>query len=157
MSRIWAEGLNHYTVVYGLNCRRLKDSVVGHWNMQCKTMGYCFRDIHTIGAGYQRVKGYCKADFNIPEASTITEVKTMKEPGLSYRCSGLLFQNDCTDHKSNTINKLHNTSSTCQNYRGSNYTTKFHDNRNNGSMLPTGTLSFQTSQHIKSGIDLSHN
>ena len=32
LSRILEEGLNHYTNVYGLNCRRLRDSVVGHWS-----------------------------------------------------------------------------------------------------------------------------
>ena len=26
MSTIWEEGTNHYAVVYGLNCRKLKDS-----------------------------------------------------------------------------------------------------------------------------------
>ena len=30
MSMILVEGINHYAVVYSLNCRRLKDSVVGH-------------------------------------------------------------------------------------------------------------------------------
>ena len=30
MSRISAEGTNHYAVVYGLNCWKLKDSVAGH-------------------------------------------------------------------------------------------------------------------------------
>ena len=30
MSRILVQGLNHYTVMYSLNCRNLKDIVVGH-------------------------------------------------------------------------------------------------------------------------------
>ena len=30
MSRISVEGSNHYVVVYGFSCRKLKDSVVGH-------------------------------------------------------------------------------------------------------------------------------
>ena len=30
MSSISAEGTNHYTVVYHLNCRKLKDSITGH-------------------------------------------------------------------------------------------------------------------------------
>ena len=74
MSGILA-GLNHYTVVYSLNCRRLKDSVVGHWSAQGKTMEDCFRDICNICAEY---KIYCRADYNTPETSTITEVKTNK-------------------------------------------------------------------------------
>ena len=56
MSRISVEGLNHYTVVYGLNCRRLKDSVVSHWSMQWKTMENCLKDISTIGADTKELK-----------------------------------------------------------------------------------------------------
>ena len=33
MSRISAQGLNHYAVVYGLNCRNLKDRIVGHFDV----------------------------------------------------------------------------------------------------------------------------
>ena len=93
MSRILAEGLNHYTVVYGLNCRRLRDNVVVHHSVQWKTMEDCFEDICNIGAGYERAKGYCRADFNTPEASMITEVIATKEPGLCYKCRGPYFQN----------------------------------------------------------------
>ena len=82
MSHILAQGLNHYTVVYGLNCRMLKDSVVGHQSVQWKTIEDCFRDFHFIGAGCKGAKGYCRTDINTPEASTITEVKSTKEPGL---------------------------------------------------------------------------
>ena len=39
----------------------------------------CFRNIHNICAGYERAKGYCRAKFNTPDASCITEVKTMKK------------------------------------------------------------------------------
>ena len=53
MSRISAEGANHYAVVYGLNCRKLKDNMAGHrselWNM----MEECFRDICNIDVGYK--------------------------------------------------------------------------------------------------------
>ena len=98
MSRILVEGLNHYTVVYGLNCRRLKDSVAGHWNMQWKTMEDCFRNIYISSTGYERAQEYCRADFNIPEASMITELKTTKEPGPCYKSSGSHFQNNYTNH-----------------------------------------------------------
>ena len=33
MSQISVEGLKQYTIVYGLNCRNLKYSVVGHWRL----------------------------------------------------------------------------------------------------------------------------
>ena len=82
MSKIFADGLNHYKVVYGLNCRRLKDSVVGQQSKQSKKMKGCFRDIHNIVAGYEKFKGYCRAEYNFPEASAITEVKTMRKLGV---------------------------------------------------------------------------
>ena len=53
----------------------------------------CFKDIDNTGADYERAKCYCRADFSAPEASTITEVKTMKEPGQYYRCGRPDFQN----------------------------------------------------------------
>ena len=108
MSSISAMGTNHYAVVYGLNCRKLKDSISGHWSVQWMTMEECFRDICNIGAGYERVKGYCRADFNTPEASTITEVKTLREPGMLYKWRGPHFQNNCMNHKSNNNNKFQN-------------------------------------------------
>ena len=118
MYRILVRGLNHYTVVYGLNCRWLKDSVVGHQSIQWKTMEDCFRDIHNTVAGYERTTGYYRADFNTPEASMITNLKTIKELRPYYRCSRSHLQNNCTNHKSNIGNKLQNTSSTWQNYKG---------------------------------------
>ena len=45
MSGITTKGTNHYAVVYGLNCRKLKDSVVGHKSAQWKMMEECFRDM----------------------------------------------------------------------------------------------------------------
>ena len=57
MSRISAEDTNHYAVVYGLNCRKLKDSVAGHKSAQWKTMEKCFRDICNINVGYEWAKG----------------------------------------------------------------------------------------------------
>ena len=117
MSRISVEGLNHYTVVYGLNCRRLKDSIAVHQTAQWETMEDCFSDICNIGVGYKRAKGYCRAYSNTPEASMITEVKTKKEPDLCYRCGRPHFQNNCKNHKSNTNNQFQNTSSRHQNYK----------------------------------------
>ena len=38
ISSISVEGINHYALVYGLNCRKLKDGVVGHWSIQWRTM-----------------------------------------------------------------------------------------------------------------------
>ena len=67
MSQISVECLNHYCVVYGLNLRKLKDSVVGHWSVHWKSIEDCFRDICTFGVGYKRAKGYCRAEFDTPE------------------------------------------------------------------------------------------
>ena len=53
MSRISAEGTNHYAVVYGRNCRKLKDSMMGHQSKQSKTMEECFRNICNVGVGYE--------------------------------------------------------------------------------------------------------
>ena len=36
ISKISAEGTNHYQVVYGLNCRKLKDSMAGYRSAQWK-------------------------------------------------------------------------------------------------------------------------
>ena len=52
------------------------------------------------------------------------------------------------------VTSFQSTSSTLQNYKESNYTQKFCDNRNNCNMFPTGTLPFQVSQQIKSGNSL---
>ena len=52
MSRILVVGINHYAVVYGINCMKLKYSIMGHWSTQWKTMEEWFRDIHNISAGY---------------------------------------------------------------------------------------------------------
>ena len=53
MSSILVEGTKHYAVVYGFNCRELKDSTVGHWSVQQKMMEECFRDINNINAEYE--------------------------------------------------------------------------------------------------------
>ena len=146
MSRISMKGLNHYTVVYGLNYRRFKYCVAGHSSMQWTMMEDCFRDICNSGAGYERAKGYCRVEFNTPETSTITEVKTMRKPGPCYNCGGPHFQGNCTDLKGNNSNKFQNKATTWQNYKGNNYTQKFYSNNNNSNIFPMGTLSFQASQ-----------
>ena len=134
--------------------RRPKPLYSGLWPELQKVRGQCCKTLEcndgkqwriasgifvNISAGYKRTKGYCRADFNTPEASVITEVKTNKETGLCYRCGRPHFQNNCTNHKSNSSNKFQNKKTTWQNYKGSNYTQKFHDNRNNSNMFPTGT------------------
>ena len=50
MSRISVEGTNHYAVIYSLNCRKPKDSMVGHQSVQWEMMDECFRDMHNISA-----------------------------------------------------------------------------------------------------------
>ena len=108
MSRILVESLNHYTTVYGLNCTRLNYIVMIHWKMQWKTLEDCFRDSHIIGAGFERAKGYCRANFNIPRGINDHGGQTMKETGLSYKCRGSHFQNNCTNLKGDNSNKFQN-------------------------------------------------
>ena len=52
-SRILVDGLSYYTVVYGLNCRRLKDGVAVHQGVQWIKMKDHVMYIHYIGAGYE--------------------------------------------------------------------------------------------------------
>ena len=91
MTQIPTEGLNHYTIVYGLNSAKLKDKVAGHQSAYWNTMDHCCSDIHAFGAGYERAKGYSRADFNAPDAATISEVKSTKEPAPCFKCGGLPF------------------------------------------------------------------
>ena len=51
MSSISVEGSTHYTVVYGLNCRKQKDSVMGHWGVQWRTVEECFRGVVILAQG----------------------------------------------------------------------------------------------------------
>ena len=157
MFRVSAEGLNHYTVVYGLYCRRLQDSVVDtrthYWNM----MYDCFRGICNIGTGYKGAKGYCRCKYNTPEALTITEVKTTKKPELCYKCRGPHFQSNCTNLMGNNSHKFQNRTLAQQNYMGNNYKHEFFDNKSSSNMFPTGTLSFQATQQIRSGDEMSLN
>ena len=84
MSSILAEDTNHYTVVYGLSCRKLKDNILGNQSREWKTMDGCFRFIHVIVARYEQAKGYCRTKLNIPDTSCITEIKTMMETDPCY-------------------------------------------------------------------------
>ena len=99
MFKIPAEGLNHYTLVYGLNSNKLKDKVEGHQSAYWNIMEDCFSDTHTFGAGYKGTKGYCKADFNAPEAPVINEVKSTKEPVPCFKCGRPHFCSRCTKNK----------------------------------------------------------
>ena len=92
MSQISVGNLNHYTVVYDLYCKELKDRVKEQWSAHWRSMEDCFRDIYTFGVGYNRTKGYCRADYNAPEASAINYAKSTKNPEPCFRCSGPHFQ-----------------------------------------------------------------
>ena len=65
MSKISVEALNHYTIVYSLNHREIKDSVVGCQSAHWKSIEDCFRDICIFEMGYKRAKGYWRADFDV--------------------------------------------------------------------------------------------
>ena len=95
-SQILAEGLNHYTAMYGLNSRKLKDSAVGHWSTQWRSMEDCFRNICAFAVGYKTAKDYGRAEFHAQKVSTINEVKSKKDPGPCFRCGGPHFQNSDT-------------------------------------------------------------
>ena len=64
----------------------------------------CFRDIHAFGVGFKRAKGYSRAEFNAPEASTFNDVKLKKDPGLCFRCDGSHFQNAYKNTQINLTN-----------------------------------------------------
>ena len=66
MSSISVEGNNHYVVVYGINCRKLKDSIMESQSVQWRTMEECFRDSCNISAGYECAKGYCRDKIQHP-------------------------------------------------------------------------------------------
>ena len=112
--------------VSSLNCRKLKDSIMGHQSTQWKMMEECFMHIHNIGAGYEGAMGYCIPKFNTPDISCITDVKTMRKTGPGYRCRVPHFQCNCTNSSSN---KFKTKTPTKQKYKGNNFTDKFHDNK----------------------------
>ena len=138
MSRISLEDLDHYAMVNGLNCSKLKDSITGHRSKQWKMME-CFRDIHNIGTGYESAKGYCRAEFNTPDAPCTAEAKTMQKAGPCYICGGPYFQHNCTD-KYGTSSNFHTQTPTRQHHKEKNYTDKFCNNKSKNNMFPMETL-----------------
>ena len=90
-----------------------------------------------------------------PDGSSINEVKFTKDLGQWFRYGALHFQNRCTKHRKQPNNISQSTSSTQQNYKRIDNPQKFHDNRNNNSTFPAGTLPFQASQQITSGDEIS--
>ena len=110
MSPISVVGLNHYTVVYDLNSGKLRDSVVGNQSEKWKSMEACFRNICAFGMGYKRPKEYGGAEFNIPEASKVNEVKSKKDPGPCFKCGGPYFQNTHTKYTNQANNRSLSTS-----------------------------------------------
>ena len=105
MSKITAEGLNHYTMVYGLNSRKLRKSVVGHHSVLWRSIEDCFREFHAFDVGYERAKGYGRAELDTKKASTINEVKSKKDAGPCLKCSGPHFQNTCTKYTNQVNNQ----------------------------------------------------
>ena len=107
MSRMLVKGLNHYSVVCSLNCKEVKDSITECQSLQWKMIKECLRDICDVRNRHEQAKGYCSAKFNTPDASCITEVKTMKKTGLCYKCRRPHFQCNCRDNSGNSSNKFH--------------------------------------------------
>ena len=85
MSSNLGEDTNHYAVVYSLNCRKQKDSIIRHQSIQWRMMEECYRGIRNIRARYEWAKGYCRVHFNIPDTSCITEIKNMRKRGPCYK------------------------------------------------------------------------
>ena len=110
--RFSAEVPNHYAVVYGLNCKKLKDSMAGHWSAQWKMREEYFRDICNISMGSEWAKAYCRAKFSIPDRSVFNKIKAMKKTGQCYKCGRPHLQHECT---SNGNNKFPNTTTTQKN------------------------------------------
>ena len=123
MSRISVEVPCHYAAVYDLNCRKLKDSIIGHQSVEWKMIEECLRDIHNKGARYEWAKGYCRAEFNIPDTSCIYgqnhEDRAMLQMWRTH------FQDKCTD---NSSNKFHTKMPTYQHHKGNNYVEIFCNN-----------------------------
>ena len=116
-------------------------------------MEECFRDIQNFDVRYEKAKGCCRTEFNMPEASLITEMKPIKKPGPCYKCGGLHFQANCINQMANINNKFQNRTLTQQTYQG-NITYKFCNNKDNSNMFPVGTLSFQAPQQVQSSDDM---
>ena len=113
MSQISVKDLNHYPAVCGLNCRKLKKKCCGTLECTLEVNGKIASEMSVIfGADDKRAKGYCRAESNAQEASTLNEVKPTKDPGPCFRSSGPHFQNRCTKHRNQPNNKSKSTLST---------------------------------------------
>ena len=108
----------------------------------------CFSNIHSFVAGYEKAKGYCRADFDAPEVLVINEAKSTKEPGPCFKCSETHFWSRCTKDKGYPNNKF-------QKYKIINNPYKLCQNKYTNGQFPTGAISFQASQQIKAGDDIS--
>ena len=85
----------------------------------------------------------------MPGASDINKIKTVKKTGPCYKYGGPHCQYECT---SNSNSKFQN--KTTQKHKKNNYANRFH-NKTSNNTFPMGTLSFQTSQPIRSSKDMS--
>ena len=84
---------------------------MGYQSTQWGSIEDCFRDICNFGVRYKRAKGYYRAEFDTPEASTVNEVNSTKNPGLCFKCRGPYFQNRCTKHRNQASNRSQSISS----------------------------------------------
>ena len=102
LAQISAEGLNHYTIVYGLNSTKQTKKVVGHQSVYWKTVEDHLSDLCAFDAGYKIANGYSKTNFTAPGAPAVNEV-IFKEPGPCFRCGVPHFQNRCMKVKVKTL------------------------------------------------------
>ena len=138
---------NHYTGVYGINSNKLKDKDVGHQRTYWRTMKYCISDIHAFGARYERTNCYSRTDFHAQEVP-INKVKSIKEPGPCYKCSGPHFQCRFMKNESYPSEKFQN----CKKIDNSH---KSQQNDHNNGQFPTSTISFKASKQVKPCDDIS--
>ena len=108
IAQIPTKHLSCYTVVYDLNSAKWKVKVVEYQSAYWNTMEDCFGDIHVFGAGYERAKGYSRADFDAPDALKLV-VESTKEPGTCFKCGELHFQNKSTKNKGHSSSKFQKT------------------------------------------------
>ena len=141
MAQIPADSLN------GLNSANLSDKVAGHQSAHLNTMEECFRNIHAFGTGYETAKGYSRADFDAPDALTISGVRSTKEQGPCFKCSGLHYQNMYTKYKE------HFTLTASSRTTGRATISTSSKNNHNSGQFTTGTLSLQVSHQSKPGDD----
>ena len=105
ISQIPGEGLNHYTMVYGLDSHKLKDKAVGYQSTHWSMMENCCSNIHAVGARYERAKGYSLTNFHTADVP-INDIKSTKEPEPCFKCGGLHSQSRFTRSKSYPSDKF---------------------------------------------------